>query len=130
MVKPIPESSPHPNERADVGARLKDAREYLGLSQQEVAAALELPRTAVSMMESGQRGVDSLELKALAKLYQRPMAFFTGEEEVLATNVGADVALLAKQVKKLSDQDRNELLRFSEFLMQRSQARSRDDDAT
>lgn len=129
MVNPATQSNPDPKERADIGARLKEAREYLGLSQQEVATALNLPRTAVSMMESGQRGVDSLELKALAKLYQRPMVFFTGEEEALASDVGADVALLAKQVAKLSDQDRNELLRFSEFLMQRSQARPRDDDA-
>lgn len=129
MVNPVIDSRPHPNERADIGARLKEAREYLGLSQQEVATALNLPRTAVSMMESGQRGVDSLELKALAKLYQRPIAFFTGEEEVLGSEVGADVALLAKQVAKLSDQDRSELLRFSEFLMQRSESRSRDDDA-
>jgi transcriptional regulator with XRE-family HTH domain len=123
--------SPLPNERADVGARLKEAREYLGLSQQEVGSALNLPRTAVSMMESGQRGVDSLELKALAKLYQRSIAFFTGEKEVLGAEVGADVAMLAKQVAKLSDQDRGELLPFSEFLMQRSQARPRNDsDAT
>jgi transcriptional regulator with XRE-family HTH domain len=130
MVKPATDSRPHPNERADIGARLKEAREYLGLSQQDVATVLNLPRTAVSMMESGQRGVDSLELKALAKLYQRPIAFFTGEEETLSADVGADVALLAKQVAKLSDQDRGELLRFGEFLMQRSQSRSRDDDAT
>jgi len=27
--------SSHPNEREDIGARLKEAREYLGLSQQE-----------------------------------------------------------------------------------------------
>lgn len=129
MANPSTESRPQRDERADIGARLKEAREYLGLSQQEVATALNLPRTAVSMMESGQRGVDSLELKALAKLYQRPMAFFTGEEEALGSEVGSDVALLAKQVAKLSDQDRGELLRFSEFLMQRSQSRSRDDDA-
>lgn len=116
------------NERVGIGARLREAREYLGLSQQEVAAKLNLPRTAVTMMESGQRGVDSLELKALAKLYQRTIAFFTDEEEVLGAGVAPDVALLAKQVSKLSDQDRNELLRFSEFLMQRSQARSRDDN--
>lgn len=130
MAHPVPESLQLSSERADIGARLKEAREYLGLSQQEVAHALGLPRTAVSLMESGQRGVDSLELKALAKLYQRPMAFFTGEEEVLGADVGADVAMLAKQVSKLSDQDRSELLRFSEFLMQRSQVRSRDDNTT
>jgi transcriptional regulator with XRE-family HTH domain len=122
-------SSP-PNERENIGARLKEAREYLGLSQQEVANALNLPRTAVSMMESGQRGVESLELKALAKLYQRPVAYFTGEDEELGAAVGADVAMLAKQVAKLSDQDRGELMRFSEFLMQRSQTRPRDDDPT
>ena len=122
--------SSHPNERENIGARLKEAREYLGLSQQEVATALNLPRTAVSMMESGQRGVESLELKALAKLYQRPVAYFTGEDEELGAGVGADVALLAKQVAKLSDQDRGELMRFSEFLMQRSQARPRNDDPT
>lgn len=129
MTNPASESRSQLNERVDIGARLREAREYLGLSQQEVATALTLPRTAVSMMESGQRGVDSLELKALAKLYQRPIAFFTGEDEVLGSPMGADVALLAKQVAKLSDQDRGELLRFSEFLMQRSHRGSRDDDA-
>jgi len=114
------------NERADIAARLKEAREYLGLSQQEVATALRLPRSAVSLIETGQRGVESLELSALAKLYQRPIGFFTGEKQ---TPLASDVALLAKQVSKLSEQDRNELLRFSEFLMHRSQARSRNDDA-
>jgi transcriptional regulator with XRE-family HTH domain len=127
MVDTAIETSAPADERADIAARLKEAREYLGLSQQEVADALSLPRTAVSMMESGQRRVDSVELKALAKLYQRPMSFFTGEDDAV---LGSDVALLAKQVAKLSEQDRNELLRFSEFLMQRSQARSRDDSAT
>jgi transcriptional regulator with XRE-family HTH domain len=131
MVNSATESSPPTNERATIGARLREAREYLGLSQQDVAAVVGLPRTAVSMMESGQRGVDSLELKALAKLYQRPIAFLAGEEEAPASGIDPDVALLAKQVKKLSDQDRDELMRFSEFLMHRSQARSRDDnDAT
>ena len=129
MVNLAMESRSQPDERANIGARLREARDYLGLSQQEVATALSLPRTAVSMMESGQRGVDSLELKALAKLYQRPITFFTGEEEVLGSDVGADVALLAKQVAKLSDQDRSELLRFSEFLMLRSRRGSGDDDA-
>lgn len=112
--------------RMDIAARLKEAREYLGLSQQEVAASLNLPRTAVSMIESGQRRVESLELKALAKLYQRPIGYFTGDE---AQPLASEVALLAKQVSKLTEQDRNELLRFTEFLVQRSQAGSRDDDA-
>lgn len=126
MVHFATDTTTHSHERAGIAARLKEAREYLGLSQQEVAAALDLPRTAVSMIESGQRRVESLELKALAKIYQRPIAFFTGDEE---TVLDSDVAMLAKQVAKLSEQDRGELLRFGEFLIQRSQARPRDDDA-
>lgn len=109
-----------PNERADIAARLKNAREYLGLSQQEVAAALKVPRTAITMIESGQRRVDSVELKTLARLYQRPIAYFTGETEA---PMAADAALL-KQVSRLSDDDKLELLRFSEFLMQRSQTKT------
>jgi transcriptional regulator with XRE-family HTH domain len=114
------------NERTDIAVRLKEAREYLGLSQQEVATSLNLPRSAISLMESGQRRVDSVELKTLAKLYQRPVAFFTsGEEEPL---LATDLAVLARQMSKLSEEDRDELLRFTEFLMQRSQPRSSDND--
>jgi transcriptional regulator with XRE-family HTH domain len=114
------------DERSKIAERLKEAREYLGYSQQEVASVLKLPRTAISLIENGQRGVDSVELSALAKLYQRPIGYFTGDE---ALPISADVALLAKQVSKLSEQDRGELLRFSEFLAQRAQARTRDDNA-
>lgn len=114
------------DERTELASHLKEAREYLGLSQQEVAAALNVPRSAISLMESGQRRVDSVELKVLAKLYQRPVAFFTGEE--VASQLVGDVAVLAKQASKLSDQDRTELLRFSEFLMQRSQSKVRNDE--
>ena len=97
--------------------------EYLGLSQQEVSDALTLPRSAISLIENEQRKVDSVELTAFAKLYQRPVSYFTGGE---GTNLlDADVAMLAKQVSKLSEEDRGELLRFSEFLAQRSQSKPR-----
>jgi transcriptional regulator with XRE-family HTH domain len=114
------------NERNDLALRLKEAREYLGLSQQEVAKAIDIPRSAISLMESGQRKVDSVELKALARLYQRPIAFFTDEDT--QPKAAAEVAMLAKQVAKLSEQDLNELLRFSEFLMQRAQSKSGNDE--
>lgn len=108
-------------ERATIATRLKEAREYLGLSQQEVADAIKLPRSAISLLENGQRGLESTELKALARLYQRPVSYFTGEE---AAEVLGDVAILAKQASQLSEQDRAELLRFSQFLAQRAKART------
>lgn len=108
-------------DRKAIAEKLREAREYLGLSQQEVADAIDLPRSAVSLIESSQRDVKSIELQSLARLYQRPIGYFTGEEP---QTMGGDVAVLARQVAKLSEQDREELLRFSEYLVQRSKAGS------
>lgn len=112
------------NERMVIGARLKEAREYLGISQQDVAEALKVPRSAISLLETGQRKVDAIELRALAQLYQRPIGHFTGEEA--EAEVPAEVAMLARQASQLSQRDRDELLRFSEFLLQRSNVRGSD----
>ena len=74
----------HPNdddeEYVSMGARLRQAREYLGLSQEAVAEALGVPRASVSAMESGRRKVSSLELRALARLYKRPLDWFYGSD--------------------------------------------------
>lgn len=103
------------DDRKSLGARLREAREYLGLSQDEVAKVVGLARPAVSLIESGQRKVDALELKKLAELYQRPVADFTGEVEVEAP-VRETVQYLARAAAKLTVADQAELVRFAEFL--------------
>jgi transcriptional regulator with XRE-family HTH domain len=105
-------------DRQALGARLKSAREYLELSQDEVAKALGLPRTAISMIETGQRKVDAIELKKLAEIYQQPIGHFTGEQTT-STAVPESVQHLARAAAKLTDRDREELLRFAEFLKSR-----------
>ena len=50
-----------------LGARIGHARERAGLSQAELAARVELTQSAISRIESGDRGVDSLELAAIAE---------------------------------------------------------------
>ena len=52
-----------------LGHNLRTAREGRGLSQQEVADLLSLPRTAITNIESGNREVSTLELTGLAALY-------------------------------------------------------------
>lgn len=81
-------------------------------------AFLGVSRSALSLMETGQRKVDALELKKLAELYKRPVGFFTGEaaQEV---SFGTDVKHLARQVAELSPDDREELGRFADFLRAR-----------
>jgi transcriptional regulator with XRE-family HTH domain len=106
------------DDRSELGTRLKQAREYLDLSQEEVAKALSVPRSAISLIETGQRKVDSLELKRLAEIYQRPVTHFTGEAAEPA-DIPENVQHLARAASKLSDRDREELLRFAEFLRSR-----------
>jgi len=107
-------------DRKTLGERLREAREYLGFSQDQVATFLGVSRSALSLIETGQRKVDALELKQLAGLYKRPVGFFTGEaaEEV---TFGADVKHLARTVSELSPDDREELGRFADFLRARKQ---------
>jgi transcriptional regulator with XRE-family HTH domain len=108
-------------ERRRLGDRLKEARKYLGLRQEEVATYLKIPRTALTDIESGQRRVEAIELSRLARLYRQPVAFFTGEDAASAS-LPVDVVHIARQVADLSQQDRDELGRFAEYL--RSRARS------
>jgi transcriptional regulator with XRE-family HTH domain len=107
------------DDRKTLGERLREAREYLGFSQDQVATFLGVSRSALSLIESGQRKVDALELKKLAGLYKRSVGYFTGEEEDAA--IGADVQYLARKVSELSSEDREELARFADFLRARKQ---------
>ena len=106
-------------DRRRLGDRLREARKYLGLKQEEVATYLKIPRTALTDIENGQRRVEAIELTRLAKLYRQPAAYFTGEDEA-SSNLPIDVAHLARQVADLSQQDRDELGRFAEYLRSRS----------
>jgi transcriptional regulator with XRE-family HTH domain len=111
-------SSPE-SERMKLGERLRDAREYLQLSQDEVARALGVPRAAISLIESGQRKVEALELKKFAQIYQRPTSYFTGGDQQ-KSKLPAEVEHLARKAAELSDRDRAELARFADYLRSRA----------
>ena len=108
-------------DRQTLAKRLREAREYFGFSQEEVAQYLGLPRSALSNIENGQRRVDVIELGKLAKLYKRPLSAFTEDESENA--VDPEVEHLARQAADLSPQDREELSRFAEFLRSRKQTK-------
>lgn len=98
----------------ELGSRLKEIREYLGISQQNVAAATGIPRSAVSDIERGQRKVDSLELRKLSKLYRYPVSYLLGEA---ADDESVEpVSALARVFDDLTEQDRQEVLKFADYL--------------
>jgi transcriptional regulator with XRE-family HTH domain len=114
------------SEGARLGKRLRDAREYLGYSQEEIATHLGIPRTALGNIEAGSRKVSAIELAKLAKLYRQTVSGLTGDEEPDdAAGLPADVAHLAREAKKLSAKDRAELQKYAEFLRSRSKDKER-----
>lgn len=79
--------------QAHLAARIARARERAGLSQSELAERVGLTQSAISRIETGARGVDSLELAAIAQtlrasvvdlLEERPLA----EELEIAARLG------------------------------------------
>lgn len=111
-------------ERMRLAARLREAREYLNLSQQFVAAQTGIPRSAISDIERGVRKVDSLELQRFSRLYQYSVSYFLGEDhEVDPTD--ATVQALARAAGELTEEDRAEVLRFADFLRHRSRNEKR-----
>jgi len=99
-------------EERELAARLKEAREYIGLSQEAVARQLDIPRASVSAFESGRRRVTSIELQRLARLYRTTASSLLAEEE-RSDPVGE---ALFRTATTLSDEDRRQVLRFAEFL--------------
>jgi transcriptional regulator with XRE-family HTH domain len=63
-----------------IASRLREARTAIGLTQDNVATAVGIRRTAVSATETGNRRITGLELRRLARLYRRPVGWFLGEE--------------------------------------------------
>jgi len=113
--------------RDNLARRLKEAREYLGLSQEYVAQQTKISRAAISEIELGRRKVESLELKVLATLYGRPLDYFLGEEQEPneSASRSSKTARLPKDqtdvklrnmTKTLPPEDREEILRFVEYL--------------
>jgi transcriptional regulator with XRE-family HTH domain len=57
-------------------ARLVQARKQAGLTQVEVAKRLGKAHSFISKCELGERRVDFVELKQLAKIYGKDLSFF------------------------------------------------------
>lgn len=102
------------NQRNEMAARFREAREYLGMSQEDVAAALKLSRPAITNIESGTRKVEAVELEQLANLYGRPVNYFlTGKVPVESDT---QVAFAARALRGLTQRDLEEVARFADYL--------------
>jgi transcriptional regulator with XRE-family HTH domain len=105
--------------------RLREVREYLNLTQQFVSDQTGISRSAVAEIESGKRRVESTELKKLAQLYRHPVAYFLNEEQPVPADANV-LNAFARAAGDLSEDDRNEVLRFAEFLRFQRRGKNRE----
>jgi transcriptional regulator with XRE-family HTH domain len=117
------------DEKEVLAKRLREAREYLGLSQEYVSQQTGISRPAISEIEAGRRKVDSLELKRFSKLYALPIEHLLDGDENDEITASADpVELkLRSMARSLSKEDREEILRFAEYLRHRNQSSASED---
>lgn len=99
------------DETAIIAERLREGREAIGLTQEDVANAVGLPRTAVSAIETGHRRVAGHELRRLARLYRRNVSWLVGEVDDAPPDPD-----LARAVARLTVKDREQVLMFARFL--------------
>ena len=66
-------------EQTVLGARIRDARKAADLSQEQLSALLDIPRSAISEIENGRRGLSASELFAMSKHLRRRLDYFVGE---------------------------------------------------
>lgn len=62
--------------KKELSKKLKTARIEAGLKQEEIAAHMGLPISAISMIENGTRKVDVIELSKIASFYAKPVEWF------------------------------------------------------
>jgi len=63
-------------EYEDIVERLREARKEAGLRQIDVAKKVKRPQSYISRLESGEYRIDVLELKRLAKIYEKNIEWF------------------------------------------------------
>ncbi|MDQ2901941.1 MAG: helix-turn-helix domain-containing protein [Chloroflexota bacterium] len=119
-----PDQAKEAEEQQQLSQRLREAREYLGLSQEFVGDYLDIPRASISAMETGKRKVSGLELKQLARLYKVSVAALLGEDDLAQEEPKQEAIFRAlyRTTRDLSDQDREQVLRFAQFLQQAGRA--------
>ncbi|MDE1920911.1 MAG: helix-turn-helix transcriptional regulator [Candidatus Omnitrophica bacterium] len=60
--------------------KIKTARTEAGMDQKQAARLLGTTQSNISKIESGQRRVDVLQLKELARVYKKRVSYFIEEE--------------------------------------------------
>ena len=93
----------------ELGTRLKKAREYLGLTQEDVAKLMGVSRVIITNIEAGIRKVSAEELSKFSKIYGWTM------EELLEGEKEEKMPMFAYTYIYLSKEDQDEIINLIKF---------------
>ena len=94
------------------GEKLRAAREYLGLTQEQVASTLGMTRNIIVNIENDNRAIKSDELYKLSKLYGLTMEEIVSDEK---EEINMDIPVFARSFESLSEKDQKEILNLIRF---------------
>lgn len=101
-----------------IAMRVAEARQYLEISAEELAAMVDVSTAAIEAIEAGNEPVSAALLLDIAKALGRGIEFFTADVPVQAAAERTE--FLARAAETLSDQDMGELKRFATYLRSRT----------
>lgn len=100
-----------------IGIRLKEARNNVGMYQEDAARSMGMSRSTLSAIEAGKRAVTAEEIKDFAGLYHVTTNWLLfgadQEEENRLQRLGAYYQLFMK----LSGQEQKEVIQFMEQIL-------------
>jgi transcriptional regulator with XRE-family HTH domain len=114
MTKTITENGKVPVS-ANLGNRIRTARRDAGMSQGQLATALNTTQSAISLYEAGQRSVGIDMLLNVARILNRPLHYFLGEDGDMLYVKDSDIAELIAELER-HPEDLPELLAYWNFL--------------
>lgn len=100
---------------AGLGSRIRAARRDAGMSQGQLAQALSTTQSAISLYEAGQRSVGIDMLLNVARILNRPLHYFLGEDGDMLYVKDSDIAELISELEQ-HPEDLPDLLAYWHFL--------------
>lgn len=108
---------------ASLGQRIRAARKDAGMSQGQLAGSLNTTQSAISLYEAGQRSVGIDMLLNVARILNRPLHYFLGQEGEMLFVADSEIANLIADLEK-NPEDLPELIAYWNFLSWRRNATS------
>lgn len=99
-----------------LGAKIKEIREHLDLSQERIAKLLGINRIAISQIENGQRKISAEEIAKLARIFNMPSDVLLDLEKDINVILSTKTKQKEKQEVRISVPQKN-LDKFKEVLL-------------